>query len=75
MLRRPKDVERSPVFASDSGAFERRRMEGGIVTPNGETRPTRARSPEFDVALLHANETGVLAVMSETRKLRERGVA
>jgi integrase len=35
-------------------AFERARMAGGIVTTSGdETRPTRARSAESDVALLH----------------------
>ena len=35
-------------------AFERSRMAGGIVIAKGVTRPTRARSAEFDVALLHA---------------------
>jgi integrase len=35
-------------------AFERSRMAGGIATLKGATRPTRARSAEFDVALLHA---------------------
>ena len=29
-------------------------MAGGIVTSIGQTRPTRSRSAEFDVALLHA---------------------
>src|SRR4051812_1755561 len=28
-------------------------MSGGIVTSKGVTRPTRARSAEFEVALLH----------------------
>jgi integrase len=36
-------------------AFERARLAGGIVTSAGAvTRPTRARSAESDIALLHA---------------------
>jgi integrase len=36
-------------------AFERARQTGGIITTTGDvTRPTRARSAESDVALLHA---------------------
>jgi integrase len=36
-------------------AFERARMAGGIVTSAGDvTLPSRARSPESDIALLHA---------------------
>ena len=35
-------------------AFERARLAGGILVAGGLTRPTRARSAEYDVALLHA---------------------
>jgi integrase len=35
-------------------AFERARLAGGILTSKGLTRPTRARSAESDVVVLHA---------------------